>query len=399
MSVLPIGRRLQQVIPDLDDLLLDPARYLSSGLSIGARRMYGMAALFAVGGLGFLLSLLFMDLKKDEAWVPERIALGVGMQAGALFFLSWSLMLRGHQLVLHPEGVEVKYRRTTVWCPWSLFNTNGAVYVPESDSPLVGLSLPVAVEAIPYVELRREDTPIAHGAEIKSRQFLFTPDGRVVLTGRYEVVAAELGALLLQLGSRLGRQLPRGEPPPEAYRFQDIAAANSPEPDEAGWITVHLTRLHWPPFCCECGADTSHALHVPLQTGADRVFRLVGSSPRQLEVELPVCESCHDQIKTRQERGGRAGMLLGSLLLPAVAAMLYLSGLPLPLDLLVLVALMAMPIGSLIGFGIGTALMRRLPVQFRNYSPSHGTISLRFRDRDRAGPLLAALRERDTMRH
>ncbi len=79
--------------------------------------------------------------------------------------------MRGHSLVLHPDGVEVKYRDTTVWCPWALFNVDGHAFVPDGDSPRVGLTLPVAREAIPFVELRREDTPIAHGAEIKARQW------------------------------------------------------------------------------------------------------------------------------------------------------------------------------------------------------------------------------------
>src|SRR5438874_2156049 len=110
MSVLPIGRRLEQVIPDLDELLLDPARYLGAG----------------------------------------------------------------------------------------------------------GLSV---------VELRREEAPGANGAEVKCRQLVFSPDGRVVLAGRYEVVAKEVGELLLQLGSRLGRQLPAGQPPPEAYHLHEIDRA------------------------------------------------------------------------------------------------------------------------------------------------------------------------------
>src|SRR4051794_7224437 len=99
MSVLPVGQRLQQVIPDLDELLLDPARYLGAGgVSIGARKMFGLAALFGLGGLGCLLSLLFLDPARDKDWVAERVAVGVGMLAGALFFLSWSLRLHGHRL-------------------------------------------------------------------------------------------------------------------------------------------------------------------------------------------------------------------------------------------------------------------------------------------------------------
>lgn len=395
MSVLPVGQRLQQVIADLDELLLDPARYLGVDVvTIGPRKMYGLAALFGVGGLATLLSLFFLENDRGAvpSGVPERVAIGAGMLAGALFFLSWSLRLAGHRLVLRPEGVEIKHWHTTVWCPWALFNAEGDVYVPEADSPLVGLSLPVAVEAIPFVELRREDTPIAHGASIRCQQLTFTTDNRVVLPARYEVKAEELGALLLQLGRRLGRQLPHGEPPPEAYRLQEMDAAGFPEPDEAGWITVSLTRLHWPPLCCACGTDTSHTMSVALLSWTDRLFSLAAYNPRQLEIALPVCENCHEQIRQRQELGGRVGMLLGGVLLPGLAGVItFLYGAP---ELLVLLALFTLPVGAILGFGIGTAVRRRLPLQFRHYSPTRGTVSLRFRDRDRAGPLLEILRER-----
>ena len=66
--------------------------------------------------------------------------------------------------MLYPEGVEVTFRDTTVWCPWALFNVDGKAFVPDVDSPRVGLTLPIAPQALPFVDLRRDDTPIAHGA-------------------------------------------------------------------------------------------------------------------------------------------------------------------------------------------------------------------------------------------
>src|SRR5262245_58518953 len=89
--------------------------------------------------------------------------MGVGLLLGASVWLGWSLRLRGHELVLHPEGVEVKCRDTAVWCPWALFNTDGAPGVPEADDPRVGVILPVAAEAVPFVELRRHEAPVAQG--------------------------------------------------------------------------------------------------------------------------------------------------------------------------------------------------------------------------------------------
>src|SRR4051794_25529252 len=103
MSVLPAGRPLRQVIPEYEELLRDPAAYLREGpVTIGPRRMYGLAALFAVPGLACL---------GYSAWQgefdPEAISLGIGLLLGALVWLGWSVMLRGHELILRADGVEV----------------------------------------------------------------------------------------------------------------------------------------------------------------------------------------------------------------------------------------------------------------------------------------------------
>ena len=139
MSLLPAGTPLRGFLPDLDDLLDNPAGYLGAGpIVVGPRRMYGLAALFAVPGVAFLLSYIFGQ--RD----PERIALGVGMLIGSAVWLGWSLWTRGHALILHPDGVEVKHHDSTVWCPWALFNVAGVPHVPDVDSPFTGLILPIA---------------------------------------------------------------------------------------------------------------------------------------------------------------------------------------------------------------------------------------------------------------
>src|SRR5579884_809200 len=111
MSVLPAGQSLSRFLPDLEDLLHDPRAYLAQGpVTIGPRQMYGLAFLFGIAGGVFLLSCVIAGRGDGE-----RLALGIGLLAGASVWLSWSLWMRGHSLVLHPDGVEVKYRETTVW--------------------------------------------------------------------------------------------------------------------------------------------------------------------------------------------------------------------------------------------------------------------------------------------
>src|SRR5262249_45267143 len=158
-----------------------------------------------------------------------------------------SLLLRGHELVLHPDGVEVCYRGTAVWAPWALFHADGAPFVPETDSPLVGLTLPVNPDAVPFVRLLRDGTTAAYGAQAQARQWRFDGSEKVILPGRYEVVAEELGGLLLALGGRLGRRLPRDTPPPEAYGVQALEEVAPPDPE--GWLTASLTRLRFPARC------------------------------------------------------------------------------------------------------------------------------------------------------
>ncbi len=348
--------------------------------------MYGLVFLFGLGGAALLLSCVLAG-KGDG----ERLALGIGLLIGASVWLGWSLMLRGHSLVLHPEGVEVRYRDTTVWCPWAVFNVDGHAFVPDADSPRVGLTLPVASEAIPFVELRRDDSPIASGAQVKGRQWQFIASDSVVLPARYEVMAGELGELLLTLGRRLGRQLPKGSPPPQADdapKLDDLPA----HPDAGGWITVHLTRLSFPPSCCDCGDRTSRTMSFSVQTRGDTIMDIFVGGNNLLEVPVPVCEACQQSIRDRQHRGGMVGMRTGAVLACGAATLLALSEGWGDGSLLFVVGVGALAVGGIAGFILGTLLSKRLPAELHGYSPSRGTLALRFRHPEYAARVLAAMR-------
>ncbi len=168
MSWLPAGQTLRQTVPDFDELLRDPVPYLAEGpVVLGPRRMYGLAAFFLVIGVGCLASLAYTGQTESAG---ERIALGIGLTIGGLLWLGWSLALAGHQMILATDGVEVKYQGSTVWCPWALFNADGEPFVPPTDSPLAGLLLPVNPDAVPFIEERRHESPVAHGVQVKTRQ-------------------------------------------------------------------------------------------------------------------------------------------------------------------------------------------------------------------------------------
>jgi hypothetical protein len=389
MSVLPSGQPLQQYLPDLDDFLYDPAGYLGAApVTIGPRKMYGLAALFGLPGAALVLWGVTRGQVEGEALV-----LGIGLLLGASVWLGWSLLMRGHALVLHPNGVELKYRDTSVWCPWALFNVEGEPFVPDSDSPRAGLTLPVSAEAVPFVELRRNEAPVAFGAQVKGPQFQFTSPQEIVLPARYEVMARDLGALLLKLGGRLGRQLPRGAPPREAYQTEELGTGIAGEPDEAGWLTAYLTRLRFPHVCCNCGAPTQAQMAVYVNPRWDWLLSFATSAARPLLLPVPVCETCQQVIRGQQYRGANLGMFLGAAAALAAALAVAWQNEVKDTNALLLVGMGGVASGGLVGFLFGTRFSRRLPVRVRSYSPSRGTLSIHFRQPGYATLVAAAMRD------
>ena len=397
MSVLPVGHSLGRFIPDLDDLLYDPAAYLKTGpITFGPRRMWGLALLFLLAGGAFLVSVCYTGENRS---MGERLALGVGLTMGGMIWLGWSLMMHGHQLVLHPEGVEVKYRDTAVWCPWALFNSEGDPYIPQSDSPMLGMALPINPEAVPYIELRRNDAPMAHGAQVKASQLVFASRDAVVLPARYEVRGEELGLLLLVLGRRLGRQLPGGTPTPEAMGIEHLEL-ESPTLTSSGWFTAPLTRLRFPPRCCRCGQPTTDAMDFHGDPGGFWFFtNMFAASVKPLTLPVPMCVPCQEQTDLRRQRTASAATAIGSLLGLALALVLTFSEGGPGRDLLFPAGLLGVSAGGVVGYLIGAALARRGdPVRLRRFSPSRGTVSIHFANTEYAEQVLDLMRKEERAR-
>jgi hypothetical protein len=383
--MLPSGQPLHRALPDLDDLLQDPHAYLSEApLALGPPRMYGLAGMFAVPGICFLLSCV---LGKPDG---ERLAMGIGFLVGSAVWLGWSLLLRGHELVLNPDGIEVVFRESVVWAPWALFHVEGEPFVPESDSPRTGLMLPVNPAAVPYVELRRGGMVVAHGLQVSGPQWLFNGHGQVTLPARYEITAQDIGELLLWLGNQLGKDLPRNPPPPEAELPETIEVQ---VPDPEGWLTLPLVRLRLPSCCAGCGGPRDDTLPVAVRARGDWLWGpLFGA--RTIEVGVPVCAACRDRIANRQRGGGLLGMALGVLfgtLAGGAVGFWQGEGRDVPL---MLGGFAGLFFGTLAGSLLGVTLSRRLPVRFRRFSPSRGTVSVRFDNPDIAARVIAELRER-----
>src|SRR5207244_9850235 len=144
---------------------------------------------------------------------------------------------------------------------------------------------------------------VAHGAEVKARQLQLIASNEVILPARYEVAAGDLGELLLQLGRRLGQGLPKGTPPPEAYRVQYLDE-QVPTPDPAGWITAYLTRLRFPPHCCDCCEPTTATLRFHVEPRGEWFLGQLTNTSRSLELPIPVCPTCQARIRARQHEAG-----------------------------------------------------------------------------------------------
>ncbi|MFO0926352.1 MAG: hypothetical protein U0736_04840 [Gemmataceae bacterium] len=373
------------VLPDVDDLMADPYAYLQEApLAIGPRRMYRLAGLFAVPGLVLLLSCLVLGRPDGE-----RIALGVGLLVGAAVWLGWSLALRGHELVFHPDGLEIVYRDSSVWAPWALFHVENRPFVPQSDSRRAGRTIPINPAALPYVELRRGGMTVAWGRQIRAPQWQLTGLDELVLPARYEVEAQDIGELVLVLGHRLGTELPGTVPPPEA----DEPAPELPLPaDPTAWFTVPLTRLKLPPCCARCGGPRDDTLRLRVTARADWIVDVLVGGLRGVEIPVPVCDACKERLVTRQRNGGYIGLAVGAILGAGVG--LAIGGLlGEGRDLaLYLGAFTGLFLGSFAGSMLGLFAATRMPVQVRNYSPSRGLVRVRFENPEVGARVQEALR-------
>lgn len=388
MSLLPDGQQLSRVLPDLDELLEDPQRYLSEApLALGPRRMYGLAWMFAVPGIA-LLALCAYQGKPDG----ERIAMGVGLLVGSAVWLGWSLMLRGHEMVLHAEGVEFTYYDTTVWVPWALFHVEGRPFVPQSDSPQAGLTVPIDPKMVPHVRLRRQGMDVAYGRNVDAPQFHYSGRDEVILPARYEISAVDIGELLLVLGHRLGSEPPRDPAPHDAEMLEPSSVATG---DPTGWITLPLTRLKMPVCCARCGGPRDDTLKLQIRAPGDWALAMLPGGPRGMELQIPICEDCKQVIEVRQRRGGFMGLAVGAVVgtVVGVALAVWLGeARDASLWLGTAFGLIA---GVMFGSAIGLSVSRRLPVQARHYSPSRGLVSVRFENPEVATSLLTSLRQRD----
>lgn len=369
-------------------MFADPATLLAQGpIVIGPCKMYFLAFVLALLAVvyGLPTALLLAaggPLQSHE--LLHVLALPVVLLTGAGIVMLRALLKLGAKMVLRAEGVELNYRRSVVWCPWEVFNAPGGAFVKRRTAS-TQMVLPIQVDAIPLIELRKSGTCVARGKDVKTRHFRVTPNAEIAFRALFEVIPRELGDLLLQLGRGLAVRLP---PVPEPVRNEFIGTLSQAVPAVAGkrrWLTVSLTRLAWPPVCCNCGTPTSNWGELRAgPAGGWLLHPLVHYyHPPELRVRFPLCSVCFARWRRRQLLGRLCGAAFGILSVLGVALAMGIR----PGDPEWGLSVFA----GIVGLFVGPKLTGQEPVQIKWYSPGRNTVRVRFRRAFYAKLFLAGL--------
>lgn len=378
-AIQAIDRKLQlpisQAVPELARLRTDPAEYLRlSPITFGPRKRRVLATLIGlVLGIATVIVMIwvFTKLPKPKQPDPMRIV-GVLVTFVIVVFVARSVALRllaGGSVTLRPQGAEFMQDDSTLFLPWDLFNAAGAMFEADNKSVVLPINplVPVALadgEGRVQATLPEElDTP-----------FLQCSGGQLALKDLYSVRLTEFGALLFELGQRLG--VPRT--PTEQARAEISPLA---VPEEKGWFRIHLTQLPFPPICAGCGEPTAQSLDLA-----------VAAQNRSMTLQLPFCSGC----AAKRKRGNWIAFALGAIIGLIAGIAIPIAVVPVPRRRLMLVIIM----GAVIAVGLGLISMllaslvvrdKYMPVRWKDYKPDRATVKLKFRQPEQSAGLLEAM--------
>lgn len=395
-----LQKPLARAVPELQELMADPARVLAEGpVVIGPMRRYGSKLAFGtlLVCIGYVLVGLVRGLLSElqaprrGGHLSETIALAGGILVPVIAWLVVRAVFRGATCVLSATGVELRRHQATIWCPWALFNTSGQPLVFEyhSIAKLDQFVLPVRASAVSLVELRVGELVTARGKDIRTRLLRFRSGSEVEFGLLYEVAGAELGKLLLALGRAFGHSSPAEPDDHTAVLVEDDLQIR----EEAGnWVTVPLTRIAFPPLCCDCGDRTSARKEFPAYPPLFRIGRLTLTSADPAWIHVPYCVPCRKANRRRYRklfgRGVATGLALG--ILAAVPTCSLLGG---NAPAMMMCSCIWLAPGFLLGVLLGRSAGRRVssPVELKDYSPRRRTVAIRFRWREYADEMLTAM--------
>jgi hypothetical protein len=207
--------KLQRLVPNLRELIEHPADVLSyQELRIGPCRRYVMSTLLGLlaafcGGTALLFFALGCGLENKSAIRIVCLLLLFTMPVVCI----WGMLhlTRGGEIFMTRGGVEFRYRRKSVVCPWAVFNAPGDPAVLAYDRLAVPVS--AAVEQVMYF---RDDSLMQMGLAVFTPQFRMRPFDQARVTGHphnWEVVLVDyykgrlddIACLLLVIGRELER--------------------------------------------------------------------------------------------------------------------------------------------------------------------------------------------------
>lgn len=368
---------LKKVVPDLEELLGQPQLTLArQEIVIGPMRRWassitlGLVLTGILGCIWYVGLLLIIGKRWGANLTPsETAAFWAGILAiGFFMILLMFRFLGGGEVTLKSDGVEFRYGQSKAFCPWALFNATGNPFQPSDDR----LMLPIDSSAIPFVLAYQEDMLVGQGVKIRTKMIGFKSRNLALLKALYEVKIDELGKLFLRIGRELAPE--RNEeivlrPDPEDETLDDRPIIERQADD---WLIVTLTHLNFPPYCCECGAKTKDTEDFPAQS-------FIGE-PAQ--ITIPYCEECQARATRQQRRAVGRGVVLGAGV-GLVMSMILVIFLDMLIPFIFALSIPFMMMGFIMGAVWGQQRGKRQtsPVELKDYSPSEGIVTMRFRNR------------------
>jgi hypothetical protein len=400
-------RPLRRAVPNLDHLLSDPAGTLAGGeITIRSHKRYVsfviLALLFFAIGQAVVI-LLLTEMLGQPVTLRKRILIAsvvVGVVIGS-FLLAWRFTCGG-RCILTVDGVSFRHRGIEVFCPWTLFNVDGQPVIRTgSGGEQIEFALPVSADAVPLVEVRRHGQVVAQGQAVKSRQFRFRSANEAVLKAIYQVKAAELAPLLLQLGRLLGKRIEPSASVVDAG--EEIVSAPAAAWETDGWVVISLTRLFLPPYCCQCEQPTTRTVVFRGVATALRIGRFLNIQGGEcISIWVPLCQVCEAAARPGYWRAYFKALLLTALVCAGIGfsggmVLAARAGDPaafafLPMILAVVGGLLSLSFGWVIA--AGSAKRATTLVQLDRFRPSKGSVAIRFRNPAYALQVLEATRGR-----
>ncbi len=368
-------RPLHKAVPELAELRANPAEFLRrTPVTFGPRKRRVLATVigFLIGSVVVALLLwAFTKMPKAKEVDPWRVV-GVIVSFVVVGFVSRSVALRllhGGSVTLRLQGAEFTQDDTSLFLPWDLLHTAGALFEADHKSVVLPINptIPVAlgneegrVQAVMPNEL---DTPFA--------QF---GDGQVALKDLYDVRLSELGALLFDLGLRLG--VPRNAMEQAWAEVPPLAV-----PDDKGWLRIHLTQLPFPPLCAGCSEYTPETMNINIAV-----------QNRTMSLALPFCRTCAAAKKRSRLIAFSIGAVIGLVagILVPVAVLPFAQRRPMLAVILGLATAVCVGVTAILIAAL-VVRDRSMPVRWKEYQPDKATVKLRFRRPDKSAGLMEAL--------